>query len=51
MTLNYTNSMIEEGTTLSNYESYVEPKTTNIYLDEPLRKVGDYADYIDFNEK
>lgn len=21
----------------------------NIYLDEPLRKVGDYADYIDFN--
>lgn len=21
--------------------------TTNIYLDEPLRKVGDYADYID----
>lgn len=22
--------------------------TTNIYLDEPLRKVGDYADYIDF---
>ena len=51
VTLNYTNSMIEEGTTLSNYESYVEPKTTNIYLDEPLRKVGDYADYIDFNEK
>ena len=51
VTLNYTNSMIEEGTILSNYESYVEPKTTNIYLDEPLRKVGDYADYIDFNEK
>jgi hypothetical protein len=22
--------------------------TTNIFLDEPLRKVGDYADYIDF---
>ena len=21
---------------------------TNIYLDEPLRKVGDYADYVDF---
>lgn len=30
------------------YEPYVEPITTNIYLDEPLRKVGDYADYIDF---
>lgn len=24
------------------------PKTTNIYLDEPLRKIGDYADVIDF---
>jgi hypothetical protein len=24
------------------------PKTYNIYLDEPLRKVGDYADYVDF---
>lgn len=25
-----------------------ESITTNIYLDEPLRKVGEYADYIDF---
>lgn len=25
-----------------------ESKTTNIYLDEPLRKIGDSADYIDF---
>lgn len=25
-----------------------ESETTNIYLDEPLRKVGNYADYIDF---
>lgn len=25
--------------------------TTNIYLDEPLRKVGEYADYIDFENK
>lgn len=32
----------------SRYEPYQEPITTNIYLDEPLRKVGDYADYIDF---
>lgn len=30
------------------FEPYHEPITTNIYLDEPLRKVGDYADYIDF---
>jgi len=33
------------------YEPYVEPKTYNIYLDEPLRKVGEYADYIDFKEQ
>ncbi len=25
--------------------------TTSIYLDEPLRKVGDYADFIDFESK
>lgn len=29
-----------------------EADVTNIYLDEPLRKIGDYADYIDFaNQK
>lgn len=30
------------------YEPYQEPQTYNIFLDEPLRKCGDYADYIDF---
>lgn len=30
------------------YEPYIEPVTTNIFLDEPLRKIGNYADYIDF---
>lgn len=25
--------------------------TTNIYLDEPLRKIGEYADYIDFENQ
>ena len=30
------------------YEPYQEPKTYNIFLDEPLRKAGDYADCIDF---
>ena len=39
---------IEESTTATEYEPYVEPITTNIYLDEPLRKIGDYVDYIDF---
>jgi hypothetical protein len=27
------------------------PITTHLYLDEPLRKVGDYADYIDFKNQ
>lgn len=41
---------IELGDTATPYEPYVEPVTTNIFLDEPLRKLGDYADYIDFKE-
>lgn len=45
------NIQIEKGTTVTNYEPYIEPITQNIYLDEPLRKVGDYADYIDFKNQ
>ncbi len=29
----------------------VNDTTTNIYLNEPLRKIGDYADYIDYKNK
>ena len=39
---------LEKGNILTVYEPYFEPITTNIYLNEPLRKIGDYADYIDF---
>ena len=28
-----------------------ESTTNNIYLNEPLRKIGDYADYIDFENR
>ena len=42
---------VEIGTVLTDYEPYVEPVTTNIYLNEPLRKVGDYVDYIDFKNQ
>lgn len=28
-----------------------KPVITNIYLNEPLRKIGDYADYIDYKNK
>jgi len=36
--------IIEEGTELT-------ASITNIYLNEPLRKIGDYADYIDFEKQ
>ena len=42
---------IEKGSTVTDFEPYSEPKTINIYLDEPLRKVGDYVDYIDFKNQ
>lgn len=43
---------LEVGTTMpTSFEPYIEPVTTNIFLDEPLRKVGDYADYIDFEKQ
>jgi len=44
--------------TMPEYEPYgykvpvkVDEITHNIYLDEPLRKVGEYADYIDFSNQ
>lgn len=39
---------IEVGSVATEYKKYYEPITTSIYLDEPLRKVGEYVDYIDF---
>ena len=45
--LYYSDIQLEEGE-LTYYEPYRESVTTNILLDEPLRKVGDYYDYIDF---
>ena len=43
-----TGVQVEIGDTATNYEPYVEPIETNIYLDEPLRKAGTVADCIDF---
>ena len=53
---------LEEGSTATDYEPYgykipitvsngSDTKTTNIYLKEPLRKVGEYADYLDLTNK
>lgn len=42
---------IEEGSNATSYEPYIPPVTKHIYLDEPLRKAGDYADYVDFENQ
>ncbi|MCQ2580920.1 MAG: hypothetical protein MJ164_01980 [Alphaproteobacteria bacterium] len=40
---------IVRGTTAAtSYAPYSEPTTTPIYLNAPLRKVGDYADVLDY---
>lgn len=41
---------IELGSTATEYEPY-KGETKHIYLDEPLRKVENYADYIDFKNQ
>ena len=44
------NVQIEYGDTATAFEPYRKP-VENIYLNEPLRKIGDYADYIDYKNK
>ena len=57
-----TDFQIEQSETATSYEPYgykvpitvsngSDTKTTNIYLKEPLRKVGEYADYLDLTNK
>jgi hypothetical protein len=47
---NLGNVQLEEGSVATEYEPYHEPMTTNIYVNEPLRKVENHADYIDFKK-
>lgn len=58
----YSGIQIEYGDTPTAYEPYgykipvligseENSNTYNIYLNEPLRKIGDYADYIDYKNK
>ena len=46
----FSNLQIEYGKEATSYEEY-EEKQVNIYLNEPLRKLGEYSDYIDFEKK
>ena len=45
------NFMLTEGEEICDFEPYIEPQTFNIFTNEPLRKVGDYADVVDFKGK
>ena len=47
----YKDFQIEKGDTATTYEPYQESISTNIYLDEPLKAIGKYRDYIDFENK
>lgn len=38
---------LEKGNTMTSFKPYYN-QTTNIYLDEPLRKIDEYSDNIDF---
>lgn len=39
---------LEVGTTMpTSFEPYIAPVTTNVFLNEPLRKIGKYVDYVD----
>ncbi len=53
-TINVSTNMLdiqlEKSSTLTEYELYKET-VSNIYLDEPLRKIGNYSDYIDLKNK
>lgn len=42
---------LENGENNTLYEPYQTPIATNLYLNEPLRRVENYADYIDLNNK
>ena len=44
---------LEVGSTMpTSFEPYIAPVTTNIFLDEPLRKIWSiYSDYIDFEKQ
>ena len=49
--LEITNIQIEVGDKNTDFEAYQKPQVNNIYLNEPLRKIGNYADYIDLKNK
>lgn len=50
-TFTISNIMLNAGSTPLPYEPYHTPVTTPIYLPEPIKMVGDAAEYIDYAEQ
>ena len=50
-TLTIEKLQVERGSSKTAYEEYKEPTTTNIYLDAPLKGVGEYTDTINFKDQ
>lgn len=48
---NISDFQLELGTEATEYEPYHEPITTTVYLDKPLYKIGDYAEFIRYSGK
>lgn len=49
--ITYTQIMLETGELKTVYEPYHAPITTNLYLPEQIKMVGDDAEYVDFVEQ
>lgn len=47
----FSNVQLEEGNVVTDYESPVMPNVEIIKLNESLKKIGNYADYIDFKKQ
>lgn len=45
------NVLLERGNTITEYEPYRGFNFYTVYLNQPLRKVGDVSDYIDFKNQ
>ena len=47
----FKNLQIEKGNEETQFEPYKAPQAFELYLEEPLCKIGEYEDYIDFENK
>ncbi len=47
----FKNLQVEKGNEETQFEPYKAPQAFELYLEEPLCKIGEYEDYIDFENK